>query len=273
MNDICIITPCMGRLKHLQQSLAASALQPGCTTVVVDYSCPEHSGDWVEQNVPQAQVVRVPGAQWFSISRSRNAGVRGAPASGWLCFVDADVVLAADFAAKLRPLLQPGSFGVVQPWVRELTGFLACARGDFERIGGYDEIIQGWGYEDVDLISRLRWAGLTMRGVPADWLTSIPHEDALRTCHYAEKDIAVSETVNFLYARAKFDLMRVLGRELRQEERVALYTQAGETLQRYRANPRDDTWRLFYRREGMRLGIEISACLTYILSATPPRNV
>ena len=48
MAEICIITTCMGRLAHLRQSLPSFTAQPDTSVVVVDYSCPERSGEWVE---------------------------------------------------------------------------------------------------------------------------------------------------------------------------------------------------------------------------------
>ena len=122
MREICLITTCMGRLAHLQQSLAAAVAQPHCSCVVVDYSCPERCGDWVEQHYPAVKVVRVPSpGGLFNISRARNCGVAVAD-SPWLCFVDADVILNPQFSECVLPLLHPKSFYLASPSVNELTG-------------------------------------------------------------------------------------------------------------------------------------------------------
>src|SRR5437762_7944 len=104
MSDLCLITTCMGRLAHLQQSLGAAAAQSGCSCVLVDYSCPERCGDWAQQHHPTVKVVRVANQTQFSPSRARNAAMAAADAP-WLCFFDADVILTPDFAARIRPLL------------------------------------------------------------------------------------------------------------------------------------------------------------------------
>src|SRR5437868_449136 len=146
MADICFITTCMGRLAHLRQTIGLAARQARSSCIVVDYSCPEQCGDWVEQHYPEVKVLRVPNQQLFCVTRARNIGAQAADAP-WLCFFDADVILDAQLAQRLLEMVRPGQFFVAHPWVRELAGTVVCSRTDFERVGGYDEVIQGWGSE------------------------------------------------------------------------------------------------------------------------------
>src|SRR5262249_30464906 len=87
MAQLTFVTVCMGRLSFLRQTLGRMVGQPDCATVVVDYSCPEASGDWAEANHPEARVVRVPGRRTLSVTAARNAGAAVAD-TPWLCFVD-----------------------------------------------------------------------------------------------------------------------------------------------------------------------------------------
>jgi len=224
MADLCLVTTCMGRLSHLQQTLPANSSQPGTASVVVDYSCPQQGGLWVEQQHPEVRVVRVPGQTLFSISQARNRGAATAQ-EPWLCFVDADTILEPGFTEFIRPLLQPGGFYVAQPRVNELCGLVVCPRDAFLRIGGYDEVIQGYGSEDYDLYNRLERAGLALRYFPAALARALPHDNDMRTQFYVVKDRLISMTINQLYIQAKLDLMQVLGRPLAVEERRALYQQ------------------------------------------------
>ena len=150
MEALCFVTSCMGRLASLQRTLGPMVEQPDSSCVVVDYSCPESAGDWVKANFPSVRVVRVPGQGRWHASAARNIGARRVD-TPWICFVDSDVVLEPGFSATLLSTLQPGGFYRVCSTDRGLGGTFACARSDFERVGGYDEMYPCWGEEDNDL--------------------------------------------------------------------------------------------------------------------------
>ena len=48
---------------------------------------------------------------------------------------------------------------------------------DFKRVGGYDEVIQGWGKEDEDFYARLTLAGLQDSSFPGEVLQTIGQGD------------------------------------------------------------------------------------------------
>jgi glycosyltransferase involved in cell wall biosynthesis len=209
--DLCFVTTCMGRLGALRQSLPAMLSQRG-SCIVVDYSCPEHSGDWVEASHPNAQVIRVPGQARFNASAARNAGARHADAP-WICFVDSDVVLAPEFSDVVAPALYPG--GYYRPFSKDrgLGGTFVCSRADLERVGGYDEVYPCWGEEDYDLYDALKFAGLECRELPEALLRHLAHGDAERTRHYAVSDVVLGHAINRVYRIIKWDVAR-LNREL-----------------------------------------------------------
>jgi glycosyltransferase involved in cell wall biosynthesis len=220
---LCFVIACMGRLSHLKETLASAVSQPGCSCVVVDYSCPDHCGDWVEANFPQVRVVRVEGKSTYSQSIARNAGARAVEAD-WICFRDADVVLAPSFAEQVMPLLRPGGYYLGDPLDDvALCGTFVCARSDFVRIGGYDEVYEGWGDEDLDVYDALENFGVERRPFASSLLRHLAHDDATRTRFHEVKETARSRTINMIYRCAKFDLMRVMRKEMPLEERQALY--------------------------------------------------
>ncbi len=223
MPEISFITTCMGRLEHLQQSLPTWLVQPDCEVVVVDYSCPQRSGDWVENTHPGVKVVRVEGQPYFNVSKARNAGAR--VASGrWFCMVDADVLLAPGFATEAKLLLDAGCFlRVEQGAPNDLMGMVMISRGAFNAVGGYDEVMEGWGAEDLDMYLRLHHIGQRQTALPARLLTAIPHGDALRTQNAAIRDRVLGWNVNRLYIEGKMSLWRMLGVPPTFEERRSLY--------------------------------------------------
>ena len=230
MADLCIVTTCMGRLAALKQSLGPMLGQAGASgVVVVDYSCPEGAGDWVEANYPAARVVRVPGRTAFNASAARNIGARHADAP-WICFVDSDIVLAPGFATALAPALRSGGFYRLWSTDAGLVGTFACSRADFERVGGYDEVYACWGEEDNDLYDALEFVGLESRQLPAPLPRHLAHDDADRTRHYPVVDKTLGHAINRVYRLMKWDTARLRRELLTVEMRRNLYDKVAEVV-------------------------------------------
>ncbi|MGE5466999.1 MAG: glycosyltransferase family 2 protein [Ignavibacteria bacterium] len=232
MSAITLVTTCKGRLAHLRDSLPRMAAQADAEVVVVDYGCPEQAGDWAQQHFPQVRVVRVEGAQGFSAARARNAGAAAAQ-TPWLAFVDADIVLAPQFAQEVLPTLVPGHFYRPVPLAPDAWGTCIVAREDFAAIGGYDEVLRSWGGDDDDLYYRLaRLRGCRQGSFPGTLLQPIAHSDAARVA-WSEDGAArwVSQRANALYLHVKYDLMRTLGQaELSSELRTRMYDEVRRTV-------------------------------------------
>jgi len=70
MHEFAFVTTCKGRLHHLQQTLPLIAAQAPDEIVVVDYGCPQNSGDWVEAHFPGVKVVRTTDDPGFCLPRA-----------------------------------------------------------------------------------------------------------------------------------------------------------------------------------------------------------
>ncbi len=226
MADLCFVTTCMGRLGALRQSLPAMLRQDG-TCILVDYSCPDGSGDWALANHPSALVVRVPAQASFNASAARNAGARSADAP-WICFVDSDVILAPEFSETMKPLLAPGGYYRAFSSDRGLGGTFICSRADFERAGGYDEMYRCWGEEDNDLYDALQFVGLQSRELPEALLRHLAHGDHERTRYYPVTDVVLGHAINRVYRLIKWDVARLCRELLDLETRRALYEKISE---------------------------------------------
>ncbi len=224
---ITFVTVCKARLAHLKQSLPAAVAQSPC--VVVDYACPEGTGDWVSENHPSATLVRIDPSAPFSVAAGRNAGAAAAQGE-WLCFLDADVVPATHFVEAIAPLLQPGLFYRSWPITEDTWGTVICARSDFERIGGYDVVFDGWGGEDDDLYHRLQLAGVRPAHFPSHLLSAIAHDDATRMRFHAVKDREIDRRLNFAYMQLKNDLRTMLGAEPAFALRSAVFAEVRRVL-------------------------------------------
>ena len=217
-----IITTCKGRLEHLKRSLPTMVAQDA-EVIVVDYSCPEGTADFVERDYPQAKVVRVEGQKGFSNWNARNRGA--AVATGeMLLFCDADTILAEGAVAKIAEVLPPKSYGFFTRVATEkfnrsnsrlaknqMRGFHVLPARAFRALGGYDDVPEGYAAGgDTDLEDRMNQQGLKGfqlgEGLVEDVIEH-PHES--RFTHHSDP-IVISYAAGLLYRRAKIALMNQL---------------------------------------------------------------
>ena len=232
--SLSLITTCKGRLDHLQKTLPLMAKQTEAECIVVDYGCPQGTADWVAANFPRVKVVRINDDPMFNQCRAKNIGAIAAETS-LVCFVDADIELAPEFASRIRLDCAERTFLRAQPVTMETWGTFACWREDFWRVGGFDEVYEGWGASPEDLYLRLASAGCSERQFSGSLISSIPHSDGMRTAHYANKDRWWQQRVNSLYLIAKLDLMKLLGTELSLEQKKALYALSNKAIREARS--------------------------------------
>ena len=244
-----IVITCMGRLEHLKQSLPLAVAQEDAQVIVVDYSCPDDCGDWVEDNYPSVKVVRVPGRQQYNRSESRNIGA-AAGDSPWLLFMDADILPRHDFTAQLFELLEPDcSLHANTDAADDRTGTYACQRSTFESLGGYDETMTDWGAEDVDMFRNLRRQGVRKAKYDRNLLVPIIHSDEMRTRFHDEKDRKLSNVVNTLYSSVRRDMEALTGKDLGEQPRQQVYRYVRSTVEATYRNQRADDLRLMVSRE------------------------
>lgn len=219
---ITFVTTCMGRLEVLKQSLPLMLGQTDCKTIVVDFSCPQNCGDWVEDQFSEAHVVRCPGHQVFHRPIAKNSGVFAAQ-TPWVCLIDADILVADDFSQRLVPLLQPDCFFRRQVDASGTTGTIVLPLQAFQRIGGHDIQIAGWGDEDIDLCDALRFHGLQERFFDSELIRHLDHSDDQRVTFHETKDHRRSYLINRMYRLVKWDLARLQSKPLSTERCESLY--------------------------------------------------
>ncbi|MCI0457300.1 MAG: galactosyltransferase-related protein [Gemmataceae bacterium] len=229
MMQLTFVTVCMGRLAFLKQTLGHMVAQPDSRTILVDYSCPEQSGDWAEANFPAVRVVRIPGRTTISVTAARNAG-SAVVDSPWICFVDSDIILNPAFAATVTPQVRPGNFYRPYPERGGISGTFLVARADFARAGGYDEELRSYGDDDYDLYDALRFAGVRQRRYPSVLVDHIDHGHDLRTGRFEFTEHRVGVVINRLYRVVKWELARARGAALSPDERAALYEECFGTV-------------------------------------------
>lgn len=205
------VVPCKGRLAFLRQTTHLALADAQANYCLVDYSCPDRCGDWLHEAFAEdvasgrAIVEGVPGRGLFNKSAAHNLGAKRAIREGaeYLCLLDADTRLAADFVPFVIEHARPGRFLIVsrQPDGVDppsLTGLVVLHVDAFLASGGLDEEFRGWGFEDIEFRIRLRLLhGLEHADIPLRLVEAIPHGDHLRTQFYRQKSCAVSNRANF----------------------------------------------------------------------------
>jgi hypothetical protein len=111
-----LCTSCMGRLSHLKVTLPLSLSHESAEVLLVDYSCPERSGDWAERAFPaevgtgKLRVIRVGGRAEYHSAHAKN--VSHARARGEVLInADADNLITKAYLERCRevfddPLVQ-----------------------------------------------------------------------------------------------------------------------------------------------------------------------
>jgi hypothetical protein len=209
----------MGRLAFLRHTAPLILSQPRFKFCLVDYSCPDACGDWLEATFRdairerRAVVERVPGQPRFNKCRAHNAGARRARSEGaeYLCFLDADTLIRPEFSEHVIARMRKDRFliAALRPDgsdMPSMTGLLVVHGDEFAKVGGFDEKFLGWGGEDIELRLRLYLlGGLSYGDVPLTLARPMEHDDSLRTRFYAQDDIHDSNRRNMMRVYRKIE--------------------------------------------------------------------
>ena len=154
--------------------------------VVADYGSPDPWATQIRGLASRVRLVREDTHLPWSRSRAMNLGA-GAAAGDLLIFVDCDVLCPQSYVAQhlAHHAAHPQSVassrvyhldqGCPRPqtWCDPATlpgkicsggwSHFSVCRKDFEMVGGFDPLYEGWGGEDDDLLLRLKQHGISWR--------------------------------------------------------------------------------------------------------------
>lgn len=200
--SLCIT--CMGRLRDLRRTFARNLNDnpgPDVEFVLLNYNSQDGLDDWVRDkqhdHVESGKLVYLHETtrKLYDSSHAKNM-VHRAATGNILCNLDADNYTGPDFGKWLLKNLGThaiGSFldhsGYYMHWreANGLSGRLALSRTDFLALGGYDELLRGYGHDDTDLFRRARDSGLQTPVFPARFrIPAIDHTDDDRVVNFQE---------------------------------------------------------------------------------------
>lgn len=218
--DVAVIIPMMDRVNDLQRSLPSLVAQDYLRYMV--YVIDGCSGPGLDDLVSRlgqdkVRIIRQPRDRYFSFSLYRNVGIRYT-SSDLLLFLDADLQLAHTgvlrenverlldgsgvdhryFRDQITPItsrdmswwtrrqrLHDARVGPRLVYVHCLGSPLLVRRSHLQALGGYNEAMRGWGYEDTDILARLEFNGFGR--IPMEGIIYTAHDDADRVKNFKQK--------------------------------------------------------------------------------------
>ena len=191
MLSVSIITTCKGRLHHLMEALPSWLRQRyngDVEVIVTDYQCPQGTKDVLAKTYPQVKCVEGYHPEGlFNPAHARNIAAWHAKGD-ILAFMDADSILLPEaLLAGVTTMSRKATHLVVYKEAVNLFGSCFVKAERFHGARGYDESIEGYGYEDIDLYRRIEKQGVPLIPLSMDTIRRINHSDADRVEHYAQK--------------------------------------------------------------------------------------
>lgn len=192
---ISFLTSCMDRCHHLKKTYLKNIENSKSTSncdvefVLLNYNSKDDLNSWVNSNTfpTNFTYLTTDKPMYFSMSKTKN--ILGRNATGdILCWLDADNYTQHGFVDYVVSVYtqQPNS-ALRVTWSNQTQGMcgrVVCRKSDFIKIGGYDEQLTGWGYEELDFCKRLEKTGINMIELPYPFLGKIQHTDADRFKNY-----------------------------------------------------------------------------------------
>jgi len=193
--SFCVIN--MNRLYHLRETLLQNitdALEyPESEIILLDYNSSDEMEQWSKEYLGEyirnnrLIYYKTFEPQVYSHSHSKNLAFKLATGD-IVCNINADNYIGEGFAAYLNQAFRerPDAFLVgdnvlIREQFRGTAGKVCLFRDDFLRVGGFDERMTVYGWEDTDFTNRLQYAGLQKREFSdIRYLVAIEHSNEER---------------------------------------------------------------------------------------------
>lgn len=191
---ISFCTTCMDRLHHLRKTLPQNIIDNADYTnaefVILNYNSKDNLENWIKKEyidyIRNGRVVyaKVNEPKYFHMSHAKNLAAK-CSSGDIICNVDADNFTGKNFAKYINDVFLSHKSILLNTDTsrspRDVCGRIAIKRKDFFELGGYNEEMKGWGYEEADLKQRLLTKGIKFIPIDTAYLNFISHENNERT--------------------------------------------------------------------------------------------
>jgi len=173
---VSLCTVCKNRSAHYKatilKNIADNIHDPNVEFILLDYNSEDDLEEWVRHNLTEHiesgifTYYKTNEPEYFHRSHSRNMAFRLAKGD-ILCNVDADNFTGYSFTNYLRECFMKsenifvcagGKFDSIA--CSDIGGRIGMSQEAFLKVGGYDENMSNYGFEDFDLIGRLEMSGI-----------------------------------------------------------------------------------------------------------------
>lgn len=166
---ISFCTSCKNRTHDLKQTyiknIEDNKEYPNIEWVLLNYNSEDDMEEWVKENLMTyiekgiVNYYRNPEPKYFLMSHSRNMSFKLATGD-IINNVDADNFINKNVASTINLMaeIQPEK-AIFCKSLRKCHGRIGMYKNEFFSIGGYDEMLTGYGHEDTNLLSRLLHMG------------------------------------------------------------------------------------------------------------------
>ena len=160
---ISVVTTCKNRLEYLSESLPSYvALDVVSEVIVVDFDSDiplSHSAE-LSRLSDKVKILRVENRPTWKIGLAQNIG---------LSFVSNDIFIKVDSDVSILSLdsyvkrIAKGELDYIRGMHAKGTssGMIMSKKSIYEKVGGYNDWLFGWGYDDGDFYNRLNKAGFS----------------------------------------------------------------------------------------------------------------
>jgi hypothetical protein len=175
--------------------------------VIVDWSSDEDIS-YLSKLDDRIKVIRVENEKYFSVVKAPNLAIKNT-CGDLIIKMDVDYILNPYYDFFQEYKIKKNEF-LTGNWedflidndmgfIRYLHGFLYAHRENLIKIGGYNELMKNYGYEDCDIFNRLTDIGLERKYLNHNkpCIIHMPHPDSVRSENYENKDIMETLTDNY----------------------------------------------------------------------------
>jgi len=241
---ISLCTACMNRLHDLMVTLPVNIYHnrdyPKIEFVVLNYNSKDKLDEWMrDYMLPYIRAgilvyVHTVEPEFFAMSHSRNVAFKVATGD-IINNVDADNFTGRGFAEALNLLAEVRPEKAVFTGATRLThGRLGFYKNDWQALGGYDESLVGYGWEDNNLLLRAMKVGfkvMAWRRWKDGFDERIPtsNEDSVR--YLEHKYLTLTECVNMRTTYRNLARGRLVANEGKPWGKARLTRNFGEVLE------------------------------------------
>lgn len=216
---ITFCTTCTGRLHHLRatypHNLSSLSLGVESNFVLLDYNSQDGLEDWAKQNLLSyiqngwLTYYKTTEPLFYNSPHAKN--IAHLLADGDIVVnLDADNYLVNGYPELLISTYSDDNYNKIVRYEHEddFSGRIAIGRELFIKLGGYDERFGvGYGFDDLDLISRVEKAGYPSVKMPRStrFNKTIKHDSLERGKHMNDTDVASTMERNCCLMTANMD--------------------------------------------------------------------